>query len=194
MNNQPFHILAISGSVRTKSSNSALLRAAATLAPPALHFTFYEGLDRLPHFNPDLDGDSSPETVNDLRAQLRKADGVIICTPEYAGGVPGVLKNAIDWIVSSGEFMHKPVSVISASPLSTGGEQAHASLLVTLGMVDAAIVEGGTMTVPFVGKKMNAEGEVTDPATVDALRSLLAALAEAVQSSSLHTPVEKRSS
>jgi len=89
----------------------------------------YGGLDDLPHFSPDRDGDDPPRSVGRLRELLRTADGVLIGTPEYAFGVPGALKNALDWTVSSGEFDGKPVAAISASPLYTGGAKAHASLL-----------------------------------------------------------------
>ena len=94
-------ILAISGSLRRVSSNSTLLRAATLLAPEGMEITLFEGLGGLPHFNPDLEG-TEPPSVPDFRARLQAADGVLICSPEYAHGVPGVLKNALDWVVGSG--------------------------------------------------------------------------------------------
>ena len=118
--------------------------------------------------------------MQELRGQLQAADGVLICTPEYAYGMPGSLKNALDWAVSSGEFYGKPVAAISASPSATGGERALASLLLTLTALAAAVPEGGTISVPFVGKKLNAAGEVTDPDTTQALRAVLDALARAI--------------
>src|SRR5215510_1063207 len=111
-------ILAISGSLRADSSNAALLRAAAACAPDGMEFRFYDRqLGGLPHFNPDLDGEGAvaPPAVAELRALLGAADGVLICTPEYAHGIPGALKNALDWIVSSGELERKPVALIVAS-------------------------------------------------------------------------------
>jgi chromate reductase len=177
MNENKIKILAISGSLRKSSTNTALLHATENLAPSHLDFKFYEGLGTLPHFNPELDGEDSipPESVSDLRTRLKEADGILICTPEYGNGVPGVLKNALDWIVSSGEFMNKPVAVISASPTPMGGDKAHASLLLTLNMVNAKIVAEG-MIIPFIRLKLNNEGEITDPALADELRSLLSAL------------------
>ena len=156
---------------RAHSSNSALLlQGIAALAPENFRFTAYNGLGDLPHFNPDLDGDDDlpPAAVSGLRAQLKQADAVIICTPEYANGVPGVLKNALDWIVSSGEFMNKPTAVISASPNPLGGDKAHASLLLTLTMMTASIVEDGRLMVPFVRSKVSSEGVITDSSTAQA--------------------------
>lgn len=174
-------ILAISGSLRASSTNTALVRATAALAPEDMEITIYDGLANLPHFSPDLDGDNSPAAVVSLRELLQAADGVIICTPEYAFGMPGVLKNALDWTVSSGEFAFKPVAAISASPYATGGERAHASLLLTLTAEAAEIVEGGTLIVPFVREKLNANGDVADPETAQALRAVLDALARAIK-------------
>ena len=91
---QPIHILAICGSLRAASSNTAVLEAMAALAPADVTITLYDRLADLPYFNPDLDreGDPPPASVADLRAQIGGADGIVICSPEYAHGVPGVLK------------------------------------------------------------------------------------------------------
>src|SRR5215216_3583814 len=98
---QSLHILAISGSLRAASSNMAVLQALAALAPADLTIAMYDQLADLPYFNPDIDreGDTPPASVAELRAQIGRADGIIICSPEYAHGVPGVLKNALDWLV-----------------------------------------------------------------------------------------------
>src|SRR5678815_4802212 len=108
-------ILAISGSLRRVSSNTTLLRVVGVLAPAGVEVTLYEGLADLPAFNPDLEG-AEPSSVLAFRAQLKEADGVFISSPEYAHGVPGSLKNALDWIVGSGEFVEKPVALINTSP------------------------------------------------------------------------------
>ena len=174
-------ILAISGSLRASSTNTILLRALARLAPPDMEITLYNGLADLPHFSPDLDGEDPPPSVTDLREQLQKADGVVICTPEYAYGMPGALKNALDWTVGSGEFLYKPVATISASPNAGGAEKAHASLLLTLTALSANMVEGGKLTVPLVRTKLDASGEVSDPATAEALKEVLVALKQAIE-------------
>jgi chromate reductase, NAD(P)H dehydrogenase (quinone) len=97
---------------------------------------------------------------------------VIFCTPEYAHGVPGVLKNALDWIVSSGEFMYKPTAVISASPSPDGGDKANASLVQTLRVMMADIGPEATLCIPAISAKLNDKGKLIDSATVSALRSL----------------------
>ena len=181
------NILAISGSLRTDSSNTALVRAAAALAPPPVTITVYDGLADLPHFTPE-NGNHAPASVREFRGLLQSADGVLICTPEYAYGMPGVLKNALDWTVSTGEFLNKPVAAMSASPSATGGEQAHASLRLTLTALAAQIVEDAALIVPFVRTKFNAEGVLSDPATARALRSALDALARAIAPSARQEP------
>ena len=90
--------LAISGSLRLASSNTALLRAAALVAPEGVEIILYRGLGDLPHFNPDLEA-AEPPSVTEFREQVRISDGLLISSPEYAHGVPGVLKNALDWLV-----------------------------------------------------------------------------------------------
>ena len=96
------------------------------MVPPFVDYLFYEGLGGIPPFAATPDDNDSPKTVVELRTMIKEADGVLICTPEYAFGVPGVLKNALDWTVSSGDLTNKPVALITAS---TGGDKAHASLL-----------------------------------------------------------------
>ncbi len=174
-------ILAISGSLRASSTNTLLVLAIARLAPSHMEMTLYEGLADLPHFTPDLDGDDPPASVRSLRQLLQAADGVLICTPEYAFGVPGTLKNALDWTVSSGEFWSKPVAAISASPLLPGGDKAHASLLLTLTALGAKVPEGGKLKIPTINKKLNANGDIGDPETTQALRSVLNALAQTIE-------------
>lgn len=173
-------ILAISGSLRASSTNTKLVRAMVALASADMHITMYEGLGDLPHFSPDLDGDNSPDSVRDLRVQLQGADGVLICTPEYAFGVPGSLKNALDWTVSTGDFSGKPTAVVSASPLWGGGDKAHASLLLTLAALGANVPGQTKLTIPHINKKLNDNGEISDPTTAQAVSTVLAALEQAV--------------
>lgn len=139
------HLLAISGSLRTASANTTVLRAAVRLAPEHVVISLYDGLGDLPHFDPDLDGEIPPRAVRDFRARLAAADAVLLCSPEYAHGVPGGLKNALDWIVSSGEFMGKPVAIVNARPASTF---AQASLRETLSVMMAEIDEAASVTLP----------------------------------------------
>ncbi|WP_223807544.1 NADPH-dependent FMN reductase [Pseudanabaena sp. UWO311] len=176
-------ILAISGSIRAKSSNSAILQAMKELAPDIVNIEIYDGIANLPHFNPDIDSENALVSVIDWRSQIQNSDGIIFCTPEYAHGVPGVLKNGLDWIVSSGEFMHKPTAVISASPSIDGGAKANASLVQTLRVMMAAIAEDTILCIPAISAKLNHESKLIDPATEIALRSVLDALVSLINQS-----------
>jgi chromate reductase, NAD(P)H dehydrogenase (quinone) len=178
-------ILAISGSLRTNSSNTSILQAIATLAPDRVQMDIYRGIGDLPHFNPELDDDRALQSVRHWRTQLQTSDGILFCTPEYAHGVPGALKNALDWIVSSGEFMHKPTAVISASPSPDGGEKANAALVQTLRVMMADIPTGAILCIPAVSAKLTDRGEIIDPQTVRSLKSLLTTLVETVDRNSI---------
>ncbi|MDN5287266.1 MAG: azr 2 [Mucilaginibacter sp.] len=142
----------------------------ASLAPLDINYTIYDELALIPPFDPGLDTDDPPIVITSLRQLLAEADGVIICTPEYAFGVPGQLKNMLDWTVSSSSFVDKPVALITAS---LGGEHAHASLLITLGALSANIVDGATLLVPFIRSKMDGDENITHQETRDSLKILL---------------------
>ena len=167
-------ILAISGSLRDASSNTAVLHAAALLAPEGVEIAIYKGLGSLPHFNPDLDREPALPTVLDFRSQLKASGGVLISSPEYAHGVPGVLKNALDWVVGSGELAGKRVALINASPRAT---HAQASLTETLTVMSADLVAEASITLPLLGKKLDAAGIAADPELSNALRSAILAFA-----------------
>jgi len=175
-------LLAISGSLRAGSSATRLAAALATYAPPGTTVTLYDELESIPPFHPDRDreGDVAPPPVARLRALLQAAEAVVLSTPEYAFGVPGVLKNALDWTVASGDFADKPAAAISSSPSDLGGDKAHASLLLTLRAMQARLPTNGGLIVPFVRQKLAADGTVTDDATRAALRGLLGELAALV--------------
>lgn len=174
-------IVAISGSLRVASANTALVRAALASAPPGVQAVLYDGLAGLPHFSPERDGAAASPSVRDFRALMASADGVLICTPEYAYGIPGSLKNALDWLVTSGDLWRKPAAVLSASPSALGGAKAHAALSLTLSALEAEVVEAASLQIPFVTTKLSAEKEVSDPATLAALAASLAALIRAVE-------------
>ncbi len=170
-------LLAISGSLRASSSNMALLQAASLLAPPALEIELYDGLASLPHFNPDLDTAKPPATVSDLRARISAADGLVISSPEYARGVPGSLKNALDWLVSVEDFAGKPVALFNASPRAS---HAQAALRLTLETMAARILDEASLTVPLLAKPLDAAGIATDPALAQLIRDALATFARAL--------------
>lgn len=128
-------ILAISGSLRAKSSNTALLQKLQTLAPHEVEI--YRGLGDLPHFNPDVEEVAPPALARDLRARVGAADALVISSPEYAHGVPGTLKNALDWLVGGPEMIDKRVVLINAAPWSM---HAQASLKETIRTMSANVV------------------------------------------------------
>lgn len=175
--NKPICILAISGSLRQVSSNTALLQAAIALAPPSLEIKLYTGLNDLPHFNPDLES-TEPRSVTDLRAQIKWADGLIISSPEYAHGIPGVLKNALDWLVSGEEFVGKPIALFNASPRAT---YAQASLTEIINTMAGRIIPEASITVPLLGKKLDAAGIVAEPEFLERIRSALIAFGRAIE-------------
>ena len=136
MKERAVRVLAISGSLRQASSNSALIGAAARLAPDTVDVSIYRELETLPPFNPDLDNGPAPAAVTRFRAALKACDALLISSPEYAHGVPGVLKNALDWVVGSGELVDKPVALINASARAT---HAWESLAETLSVMSAQV-------------------------------------------------------
>lgn len=170
-------ILAISGSLRSASSNTQALRALTALAPEGIEVVLYDGIGDLPHFNPDLDDDAPPPAVAHFRAALAGVDGVIFSSPEYAHGVPGVLKNALDWVVGSGEFAEKPVAIINASPRAV---HALASLTETLTMMAARIVPETSIAVPLLGRALPEGGVLADAEIAEALEQAVADFVRAI--------------
>ncbi|SMD18538.1 NADPH-dependent FMN reductase [Pedobacter nyackensis] len=170
-------ILAISGSTRKASSNLNLIKAVADLASEDFIISVFEGLSELPHFNPDLDDENVPHQVTDFRKQLSEADGVLFCTPEYAIGVPGTLKNAIDWTVSSMDFSQKPVALITAS---LSGEKAHLSLLGTLLIIEAKMTTDTQLLISFVKTKVSNDGKINDEQTLHSINKLINSLKEVI--------------
>jgi chromate reductase len=164
------NILAISGSLREGSSNHNILHLLSKMMPHGINYIIYDGIRNIPAFDPGIDNDTPPALVADLRKLLSRADGIIICTPEYAYGVPGALKNALDWMVSSGSFSGKPAALITAS---TGGENAHEAMIKILGAIDAKLTDEVTLLIQFVRQKMDANGNITDPDTSQKLQNLI---------------------
>lgn len=174
-------ILGISGSLRNNSSNTNILKTISDLLPERVDFTIFDQLHLIPPFNP---GDEENHVVKSLKSVISFADGVIISTPEYAYGVPGVLKNALDWTVSSGEFNEKPVSAISASPLNSGGDKALASLLLTLTALGTKRNEHSFLSIPNIKMKSDSDGILRDDLTIAALRDQIGNLLKIIDSNS----------
>jgi NAD(P)H-dependent FMN reductase len=172
---EPLRVLAISGSLRSASSNTAALEALALLAPEGVRVLVYRDLARLPPFNPDDDVEDmpKPEAVEMWRALVGASDAIAIASPEYAHGVPGALKNALDWLVASETFFGKPVMLINASPRAF---HAQASLRETLATMAARLLPEAFVTLSLAGRSLAAEDVLADPVNVRRLAESLEAL------------------
>ena len=170
------HILSISGSLRAQSSNTALLQAAARLAPRMMTIVPYEGLAHLPHFNPDLE-ETLPASVQDLRDRVADADALLISCPEYARGIPGSFKNALDWLVGSSEFPGRKVALFNASPRAA---DAQAALRLVLRTMSAEIVEEASVTLPLLATPLTAEEMAREATIATPVRTALTAFIAAI--------------
>lgn len=172
----PANVLLISGSTRAASTNTATLRTAAEFPPDGVRAVLYQGLVDLPAFVPETDPGAEPSAVTDLRAALSAADAVLFCTPEYAGTLPGSLKNLLDWTVGTGELNELPVAWVSVAAPGRG-EGAVATLRTVLGYVAADIVEDACVRTHVARDGIGPDGLVTDPDVRAALATSLATLA-----------------
>jgi chromate reductase len=169
-------VLAISGSLRQASLNTMLLRAVARVAPPDIRVTLYAGLGELPLFNPDLES-PEPVPVAKLRQQIVAADALLIASPEYAHGVSGVMKNALDWMVGNESFVYKPVALLNASPRAS---HALAALRETLRTMSARIIDAACTSVPLLGSGLSEDEIVHHPELGPRLATSLLALKAAI--------------
>jgi len=169
-------VLAISGSIRKNSSNELILKAAAKIFSEEIEVNIYNQLDKLPFFNPDLDNEYAdvPETVINFRKLVDNADGVIICTPEYVFSLPGVLKNALEWTVSTTVFTFKPFAFIVAS---ASGEKAFESLnLIMDTLLQRPVGENCKLLIPGGKGKINSEGKLSDTLVLSGVKNVFASL------------------
>ena len=174
-------ILLISGSTRSASTNSALVRTAAASPPEGIELTVYEGLTDLPHFNPDDDTEPLPPPVVALRAAIADADAVLFCTPEYAGTLPGSAKNLLDWTVGGTEMTDKPVAWVNAAADSRRGGGAHATLATVLGYVQSQVVKSACTHVPVPRDAVGADGLIADEGVRAGIQAALRTLAAATE-------------
>jgi chromate reductase, NAD(P)H dehydrogenase (quinone) len=166
-------VLGICGSLRAASLNSSLLRTAARIAPAGMHVSILAGLGELPLFNPDLEA-SPPHAVMALRRAVDAADALLIAAPEYARGVSGTIKNALDWLVSHEAFVGKRVALLNASPRA---HHAQAALRETLRTMTAVLIEEASVAIPLLGSGLTEEAMAHAPAITGPLRHALEALA-----------------
>jgi NAD(P)H-dependent FMN reductase len=171
----PSGLLLLTGSTREGSTNTAVLRTAAEVAPAGTTSRLWPGLAELPHFDPDLDRDPLPPVVADLRAAIAEADAVLVCTPEYAGALPGSFKNLLDWTVGGSETSGRAFAWINASGRPGGAAGAHAELGTVLRYTDAAVAEEACTVIP-VPRDAIRDGVVAVPALRSAVRDAVATL------------------
>lgn len=176
-------LLCLAGSLRRDSWNRRLLRAGAMLVPPDTHATVYDGLGAVPLFDENLEQaePAGPPGVRALREAIARADGLVIATPEYNHALPGVLKNALDWLSREspqGEVLaDKPVAVLGASSGPWGTRLAQASLRQVLHTCGALVMPTPTLFMAQAAQRFDPQGELVDPATREALSVFLAAFA-----------------
>jgi chromate reductase, NAD(P)H dehydrogenase (quinone) len=173
-------LLVLSGSLRRESFNTALARAAGELAPDTVEVEVYDQLGRIPHYDQDLDQEDveTPRAVADLRAQIDRADALLVITPEYNGSIPGVLKNAIDWASARhrGSWLrNKTVAVAGATTGQYGAIWAQQDLKRVLGIAGARVV-GGELPVATAHERFDAHGRLVDPLLAERLRRHVAEL------------------
>jgi chromate reductase, NAD(P)H dehydrogenase (quinone) len=179
------NILAISGSLRAGSFNTALVRNAQKHAPAGLNITLYEGLNDLPLYNGDLDTDENlPESVARLRLAIADADGLLIATPEYNYSIPGGLKNLLDWAsrpAASSVLRHKHIAIMGASPSQFGTVRAQLALRQVFLWTHSHVVVKPELMLFGAAQRFDDGGNVTDEMTINLLRELLTALHDQIR-------------
>jgi NAD(P)H-dependent FMN reductase len=173
-------VITLSGSFRKQSSNALLLSAVGLLAPPGVDVVMYDGLHALPHFDPDIEETALPPSASDLRQEVARADGMVIASPEYAHGVAGSFKNALDWLVGSTQFAGMPVAILNASPTA---RHAHEQLIEILTTMSANVVRDACLRVPVTRADGDARRIVADPARAALIRQAISALTDTIRRS-----------
>jgi chromate reductase len=179
-------IAAIAGSIRARSWARSLLAATADQLPSNVRLTVWEGLESVPPFNEDLEGGTAPFGVADLRQLIETSDAVLIVTPEYNMSIPGVLKNALDWVsrpYGQSTLIGKPVAVVGTSPLPSGGASALSDVGKLVTLIGAHVVESD-LAIGSVHTRFDEEGRISDPELAVRIGQLLADVAEAVETHS----------
>jgi chromate reductase, NAD(P)H dehydrogenase (quinone) len=174
-----FEIAAFAGSLRQASFNRALIRAATEAAPSSLHIVVYD-LKDLPLYNADVDAAGAPKSVVELRDAVRRADGLLIATPEYNHGMPGVLKNAIDWLsrpARQSVLDGKPAAMMGASPGMTGTARSQEQLRQVFAATNSPLMPQPEVLVARAAEKFDAAGRLTDEPTRAFLATFLERLA-----------------
>ena len=162
-------VLAICGSTRTHSANLGIIRYVEKILSAEVQLEIFNELSALPHFNPDFDNDNAPEIVERFRDKIRNADGILICTPEYIFSLPGAMKNAIEWCVSTTIFSEKPVALITAS---ASGTLAHESLQLVMKTIYADLRKETQLLIQGAKGKVDNNGTISHSPTAEQLQKL----------------------
>jgi NAD(P)H-dependent FMN reductase len=166
------NIFAIIGSASTNSSNLKLVEYMAGLTKEYFNITIFDKLHELPHFNPELSLENTPQAIISFRESISKADGLIFCTPEYIFSIPSGLKNCIEWCVSTTVFSGKPTGIITAS---AQGEKAHAELMLVLHTVECKFIDTTTLLIQGIKGKISTAGAITDAGLAAMMDDFIAA-------------------
>jgi chromate reductase, NAD(P)H dehydrogenase (quinone) len=170
-------ILGISGSTRKNSSSETILKFISDSFIDSVDLEIFDGIDKLPHFNPDLDNENPPVEVVEFRKKIERADGIIFCTPEYVFSLPGSLKNAIDWNVSTTVFSNKAIAIIVAA---ASGEKAFESLQLILTTIESRIAEESKLLIQGVKGKIGINGEIIDVDTAKKITAVIESLIRSI--------------
>ena len=171
-------IIAVSGSTRKNSSNFKILKFISEHTNSQYEVEIFEDLESIPHFNPDLDTENPPEEVTLFRNKILIADGVIICTPEYVFSLPGSLKNALEWCVSTTVFSNKKVGLITAS---ASGEKGHEQLSLIMKTIEAKFDDKMQLLIQGIRGKLDDEGNIIDEKTLLNLREFIRNFAKHIE-------------
>lgn len=163
-------IFAITGSTRKNSSNFKILKYISEHIKSDFEVEIFENLDRIPHFNPDLDTENPPEEISLFRNKIMEADGIIICTPEYVFSLPGSLKNALEWCVSTTIFSNKKAGLITAS---ASGEMGHEQLLLIMKTLEAKFDDNTQLLIQSIRGKIDVDGKIINEETEIALQNFI---------------------
>lgn len=168
----PKKILAIIGSASSQSANLRLVEWLAAISKPDLECNIFNSLADLPHFNPELSLEGTPQAVIDFRNAVSEADGILICTPEYVFSIPSGLKNAIEWCVATTIFSGKPTGLITAS---ASGIKAHEELQLIMKTIQAHFTEDTTLLIQGIKSKIDLQGNIQDDQTKQQLAHFMSA-------------------
>lgn len=166
-------ILAISGSTKSNSTSHHILNHIKAKYVNEIELEVFDGIEKLPHFNPSTTDEETPTEVKELRGKIEDADGVIFCTPEYVFSIPGSLKNAIEWCVSTTVFSHKPVAMIIAA---ASGEKAYESLSLIMTTIEVVLPEESKLLIQGAKGKVNTHGEITNSTTIEQIETVIQSL------------------